>query len=54
MIQVSKEEAKIIRKYLPNVHMKSTVHKCFAEEAPELLRFLRTGKIDKEVKRRAQ
>lgn len=54
MIQVSKAEAKIIRKHLPHVHMKSTVHKCFAEETPELMRFLRTGHIGKDVKKRAQ
>lgn len=54
MIEVTKQEAKMIRKYLPHIHIKTTVHKAFAEEAPELMKFLRKGIYSKEVARGAK
>lgn len=46
MIQISKDEARMIRKQFPNIHMKRTVNKYYAEERPQLLQFLKrsTGK----------
>lgn len=40
MIQISKAEARMVRKYLPNLHMKRTVNKYYAEEHPQLLKLL--------------
>lgn len=51
MIQITKQEAKMIRKHMPHVHIKSTVHKAYAEESPQLMRFLRKGAYSKDVKR---
>lgn len=49
MIQLSKEEARIVRKRFPHIHMKTTVHKVYAEENPQLLRFLGRGAARKDV-----
>lgn len=54
MVQISKEEAKMVRTYMPDVHMKRTVHKYYAESSPALLRLLRTGSPGKDVKRSAK
>lgn len=50
MIEISKKEAKMIREHMPHVHIKTTVHKSYAEESPQLLRFLRRGVYSKDVK----
>lgn len=50
MIQISKSEARMVRKMFPNIHMKRTVNKYYAEERPQLLQFLKRP-IGKDVKR---
>ena len=50
MIQISKDEAKLIRKKMPNMPLKRTVHKYYAEERPALLRFLGRAPQRKEVR----
>lgn len=40
MIQISKEEAKMIRSKFPHVPIKRTVHKYYAEEHPAVMKLL--------------
>lgn len=54
MIQVSKEEAKLIREKIPNAPLKRTVHKYYAEEQPAILRLIGHAPQHKEVKRFAK
>lgn len=41
MILVSKAEAEAIRKKFPNVHLKRTVNRYYAEEHPAVMKMLR-------------
>lgn len=40
MIQISKDEAKLIRKQMPSVPLKRTVHKYYVEERPAIMKLL--------------
>lgn len=40
MIQISKDEAKLIRKQMPSVPLKRTVHKYYVEERPAVMKLL--------------
>lgn len=40
MIQISKSEAKLVRKLFPGVPIKRTVHKFYTEERPSILKAL--------------
>lgn len=51
MIQVSKNEAKAIRESLPNVPLKRTVHKYYAEECPAVMRLIGRAPQRKDVRR---
>lgn len=50
MIQISKDEAKLIRKKMPNMPLKRTVHKYYAEERPAIMRLLGRAPQRKEVR----
>lgn len=50
MIQVSKEEAKVVRRYFPEVAMKRTVNKYYIEERPKVIDFLKNRATAKDVK----
>lgn len=41
MVNITKEEAKLIRKYFPYVHIKRTVHKYYMEEHRKAVDFLK-------------
>ena len=41
MISISKEEAKLIRKYFPYVHVRRTMHKYYMEEGKKAINFLK-------------
>lgn len=41
MIVINKEEAKLIRKYFPYVHIQRTVHKYYMEENTRAINFLK-------------
>ena len=51
MIQISREEARIVRKNLPQLHMMRTVNKYYVEENPALVKLLGMDKARKDVKR---
>lgn len=50
MINITKEETKLIRKYFPYVHIRRTVHKYYMEENRKAVEFLKniSQKKDKE------
>lgn len=50
MIQISKDEARIVRKYFPKLHMRRTANKYYAEESTALLKLLSRGGERKDVK----
>lgn len=50
MIQISKDEAKLIRKQLPNVPLKRTVHKYYVEESPIVLTLIGRAPRHKDVR----
>lgn len=50
MIQVSKDEAKLIRENMPGVPLKRTVHKYYAEESPVVMRLIGRAPQRKEVR----
>lgn len=41
MIQISKDEAQMIRKQLPHISIKKTVHKYYVEENPLVISMIR-------------
>ena len=41
MTQITKSEAEAIREYLPEAHIRRTVHKFFVEESRAVLDYLR-------------
>lgn len=43
MVQISKEEAAILRKAMPRIHIKRTVNHYYVEDRPELARILKRG-----------
>ena len=49
MIQVTKEQAKMIRKHYPSVHIKRTTNKAYAEEHPGVIAMLKRGYFSKDV-----
>lgn len=51
MIQISKEEAKLIREDMPDVPLKRTVHKYYVEERPAVMRLIGRMPQSKEVRR---
>lgn len=51
MIQISKDEAKLIRSKMSGVHLKRTVNKYYAEERPAVLKLLGRVPQRKEVRR---
>ena len=51
MIQISKDEARLIRNKMPDVPIKRTVHKYYAEERPAVMKLLGRTQQRKEVKR---
>lgn len=51
MIQISKDEAKLIRNKMPGVPIKRTVHKYYAEERPAVMKLLGRTPQRKEVRR---
>ena len=50
MIQISKDEARVVRKYFPKLHMRRTANKFYAEESAALLKLLGRGGERKDVK----
>lgn len=47
MVSINKDEAKLIRKYFPYVHIRRTIHKYYMEENRKAMEFLKncnTGK----------
>lgn len=40
MIRITKDEAKMIRKYFPYVHIHRTTHKYYMNENPKAVKFL--------------
>lgn len=40
MIQITKEEAKLIRENIPGVHIKRTTNKWYTEERPIVLKLI--------------
>ena len=48
MIQVSKEEMKLLRKRFPWIHATRTVHKYYVEESPKVLAFMKSTSGRKE------
>ena len=51
MIQISKDEAKLIRNKMSDVPIKRTVHKYYAEERPDVVKLLGRVQPRKEVRR---
>ena len=51
MIQISKNEAKLIRENMPDVPLKRTVNKYYAEERPAVMKLLGRLHPTKDVKR---
>lgn len=47
MTNITKEEARLVRKYFPYVHIRRTTHKYYMEENRRAMNFLRTYKTDK-------
>lgn len=50
MIQISKDEAKLIRNKMPGVPIKRTVNKYYIEERPVVMRLLGRAQQRKEVR----
>ena len=50
MVQISREEAQIVRKKLPKLHMMRTVNKYYVESSPELFKILGIDGRRKDVK----
>lgn len=50
MIQISKDEAKLIRKKMPTIPIRRTVHKYYAEERPAVMKLLGRSPQRKEVR----
>lgn len=48
MVQISKEQAKLVRKAFPGIHIHRTVHKFYVEENGRLMQYLK--KIEEESK----
>lgn len=44
LINISQEQAALVRKRFPNVHVRRTVHKYYMEENPRAMRFLQNDK----------
>lgn len=51
MIQISKDDAKLIREKMPNVPIKRTVHKYYTEEHPMVMKLLGRSQQRKDVRR---
>lgn len=51
MIQISKDEAKLIRSKMPDMPIKRTVHKYYAEERSAVMKLLGRTPQRKEVRR---
>ena len=49
MFQISKDEARIVRKYFPKLHMRRTANKYYAEESAALLKLLGRDGTRKDV-----
>lgn len=47
MTNITKEEARLVRKYFPYVHIRRTTHKYYMEENRNALNFLKTCKTNK-------
>lgn len=41
MVNINKDEAKLIRKYFPYVHIRRTMHKYYMEENKKAITFLK-------------
>lgn len=54
MIQISKDEARLIREKMPNAPLKRTVHKYYAEEQPAIMRLIGRAPQRKEVRKFAR
>lgn len=48
MVNISKAEAKLVRKYFPYVHIKRTVHRYYMEENRKAMEFLKNYNTSKE------
>lgn len=47
MINITKKETNLIRKYFPYVHIRRTVHKYYMEENRKAMQFLRNLSYDR-------
>lgn len=47
MISINKDEAKLIRKYFPYVHIRRTIHKYYMEENRKAMEFLKNCNASK-------